>query len=245
MKRTLKALAVALAAAVVLALAAGCSITETLVVKADGSGTTSMHVETTKQFREYVVSIEEVSGQAELARQGKIFDVAALQKDLAARPGITVKKIASPTPDQLDVDLSFRSVKEVYSSAAKQVSDTGVLTYSESGGRKTLKLHLDRKNFTQLSGAFPGLQGPVFEGLAPQENEQITEADYLDMIQFSLGPDGPSLLQKSFIDLVVKPEGQIVEQSGGTLASGAVTFHIPLLRVLVLDKPLDYSVTWK
>ncbi len=62
------------------------------------------------------------------------------------------------------------------------------------------------------------------------------------MITFTLGADGPALLKKSFIDLVIKPEGEIVSQTGGTVANGAVIFRIPLLRLLVLDKPLDYSV---
>jgi hypothetical protein len=240
-----KRLSAVLAAAALAGLLAACSINQTIAVKADGSGTAAMRVQTTKQFREYVLSIEEVSGQSELAKQGKIFDVAAIQKDLAARPGITVKRVASPNPDLLEVELGFRSIQEVYSSTDPKVASTGVLRYSESGGRKSLKIHLDRKNFAQLSDVFPGLSGPVFQGLAPQENDQTTEADYLDMIQFSLGPDGPALLKQSFIDLVVKPEGQILDQTGGTVAGGAVTFHIPLLRVLVLDKPLDYSVTWK
>lgn len=234
----------ALAMSAFLLAVSACSINQTLAIKADGSGTATLRVETSKAFREYVLSIEEVSGQTELSRQGKIFDVKTIEKDLQARPGVTVKKVASSSPDLLDVELAFRSVAEMYSSA-ESVSSTGVIEYSEAGGRKTLKLHLDRQNFKQLSTVFPGLKGPVFEGLAPQENEQITESDYLDMIQFSLGPQGPDLVKKSFIDLTVKPEGGITSQTGGTAVSGGVTFHIPLLRVLVLDKPLDYSVSWK
>jgi hypothetical protein len=89
------------------------------------------------------------------------------------------------------------------------------------------------------------LSDPVFAGMGPQVNDTITESEYLEMIRFSLGDDGPSLLKKSFIVLTIDPEGEILSQTGGTLASGAVTFRIPLLRLLVLEKPLDYAVSFK
>jgi hypothetical protein len=45
--------------------------------------------------------------------------------------------------------------------------------------------------------------------------------------------------------LTIDPEGDIISQVGGTVSGGAVTFRIPLLRLLVLDEPLDYSLTFK
>jgi len=234
------------AALVVVALTvalAACSVSQTLVIKADGSGTTSMRVVTTKLLREYILDLQQVTGVT-AAANGSIFDVPKLQKELAARPGLTVKKIASPSPDVLEVDLAFRSVEEVYGSV-EAVKKSGLVQYTESGGQKSLKVHIDRKNFKELSNVFPAMNNAAFEGIAPQEQDTITESEYLEMIQFTLGPEGPAALKASFIDLVMKPEGTIVSQAGGTLANGVVTFRIPLIRLLLLDKPLDYSLVWK
>jgi hypothetical protein len=52
-------------------------------------------------------------------------------------------------------------------------------------------------------------------------------------------------VKKSFIEVAIRPEGEIVSQTGGVVSNGTVVFRIPLLRLLVLDKPLDYSVTFK
>jgi hypothetical protein len=175
---------------------------------------------------------------------GSIFDVPKLQKDLAARPGLTVKKVASPTPDVLEVELAYHSVEEVYGSV-ESVKKSGLLVYTVSGGQKSLKVHIDRKNFKELSAVFPAMNSTAFEGIAPQEQDTITESEYLEMIQFTLGPDGPAALKGSFFDLVVKPEGTIASQTGGTVKNGSVTFRIPLIRLLLLDKPLDYSLVWK
>jgi hypothetical protein len=228
--------------ALTVALAA-CSVNQTLAIKADGSGTTSMRVVTTKLLREYILDLQAVTGIAPAA-SGSIFDVPKLQKELAARPGLTVKKIASPNPDVLEAELAYRSVEEVYGSV-ESVKKSGLLQYSVADGQKSLKVHIDRKNFKELSSVFPVMNSAAFEGIAPQEQDTITESEYLEMIQFTLGPDGPAALKASFFDLVVKPEGAIVSQTGGTVANGSVTFRIPLIRLLLLDKPLDYSLVWK
>lgn len=238
--RTPRTLVVLLA--ISLALAA-CSVNQTIVIKADGSGTASMRVVTTKLLREYLLDLQEVMGTPP-SSDGSLYDVPKLQKELAARPGLTVKKVASPTPDVLEIDLAFRSVEEVYGSV-ESVKKSGLLLYSVSGGQKSLTVHIDRKNFKELSSVFPAMNNAAFEGIAPQEQDAITESEYLDMIEFTLGPDGPAALKASSVELVVKPEGTIVSQTGGTVASGQVTFRIPLIRLLMLDKPLDYSLVWK
>lgn len=240
--RTSRSLCAFALLALTVALAA-CSVSEVIAIKADGSGTASMRVETSKLLRDYLLDLQSVTGTTP-APDGQLFDLKALQKELAARPGITVKQVASPSPDQLIVELAFRSVEEVYGSV-ESVKKSGLLVYSETGGQRALKIHIDRKNFAELSAVFPAMNGAAFEGIAPKEQDNISESEYLDMISFTLGPDGPALLKKSFVDLVVKPEGTIVSQTGGTVAGGAVTFRIPLLRLLVLDKPLDYAVAWK
>jgi hypothetical protein len=234
--------AVFLFAALALTLAA-CSVNQVLVIKADGSGTTTMRVVTTKLLREYVLDLQAVTGIAPAA-DGSIFDVPKLQKEFAARPGLTVKKIASPSPDVLETEIGFRSVEEVYGSV-ESVKKSGLLLYTVAGGQKSLKVHIDRKNFKELAAVFPAMNSAAFEGIAPQEQDAITEAEYLDMIKFTLGPDGPEALKGSFIDLVVKPEGTIVSQTGGTAKNGSVTFRIPLIRLLLLDKPLDYALVWR
>jgi hypothetical protein len=230
--------------AAALLLTASCSVKQTLLIKTDGSGSLAMRVEITKLLHEYIISLAEVAGQTEMVKTGKIFNPKDIQKGFESQPGVTVKRVETPKPDILEVDIFYSSIQEVFSKgdAAKSA---GAISYGESGGKKTLKLHLDRATYKQLSVVFPLLADPMFAGLGPQANEKISDEEYLEMVRFSLGDEGPGLLKKSFIDLTIKPEGEIVSQTGGTLANGGVLFRIPLLRLLVLDKPLDYSVSFK
>jgi hypothetical protein len=240
-RNTLRA---ALFPAAVLLLTVSCTMSNTIIIRGDGSGTVAVRVEISKLFKEYLVSMAEVSGQAEIAKEGKLFDLKEIQKGFEGRPGVTVKRLASPKPESLEVDIAFRSIQEVFASD-DALKSAGVITFSQANGAKTVKVHLDRANYKQTSTLFPGLSNPLFEGMGPQANDTITEAEYLEMIKFSLGDEGPALVKKSYIEIAIRPEGEIVSQTGGAVANGTVVFRIPLLRLLVLDKPLDYTVTFK
>jgi hypothetical protein len=227
----------------VLALSS-CAVNQTLVISADGSGTLATHAEVSPILRDYVLSLAEMSGSPGPAQQGMVFDAAATRKDFQSRPGITVLKAETPTPSSLDLDLAFGSLRDVVRSQ-DALGNAGVAVVADDGDRRTLRLHLDRATWGQVASLFPPLRDPVFQQLGPQGTGQVTETDYLSMIKFSIGDDAPGLLRKSFITLMVQPEGQIISQAGGTLNGNAVVFRIPVLRALVLDRPLDYSVTFR
>ena len=225
-------------------LAMSCSVNQTIVVKSDGSGTLTMRADVSKLLRDYIGSLSEVSGKPVPAAGSSLFDAAAIRKDFEARKGLTVKKAVTPTSSSFELELAYASIRDIFASDAT-LKSAGALVWSDDGGTKTLKLHLDRTNYTQLAALFPMLKDPAVAGMGPQVNDTITDAEYLDMIKFSLGDDGPGLLKKSFITLTIDPEGEIISQTGGTVSGGSVVFRIPLLRLLVLDKPLDYSVSFR
>lgn len=230
---------------VVLCLTAvSCSVNQTIFIKADGSGTASIRVEVSKLLQDYLVSLAAVSGHPDVVKTRKVFDLNEIRKSFQTRPGITINRIESPTPDSLEMDLSYLSIKDAFASD-DPLKSTGVIVFSETDEKKTLSMHLDKNNYKRLSAIFPILADPLFSALGPQPGSTIGEDEYLKMVKFSMGPDGPVLLKQSFVLLVIQPEGEIIAQSGGIVSNGTVTFKIPLLSILVLEKPLDYSVSFK
>jgi hypothetical protein len=143
----------------------------------------------------------------------------------------------------LDLELAFNSIQDVFT-REESLKSAAVMEYSESDGKKTIRLHLDRSNYPRLAFTFPLLASPAFAAFGPQANDTTSDEDYLEMVRFSIGDDAPALLKKSYLTLTLDPEGEILSQSGGVIEGGAVVFRIPLLRLLILDKPLDYSVTY-
>jgi len=239
---TAAGLAVALVAAAPSLLS--CTVNQVLSLSADGSGTLSTHAEVSPVLRDYLASLAQVSGADSPMSKGQVFDAAATRRDLQARPGLKVIRAAAPTPASLDVDLGFDSLTDALRGEGA-LADAGAVTLVDAGDRATLKLRLDRSTYGQLTALFPPLQDPVMRQLGPQGTGAVTESDYLDMIRFSIGDAAPGLLRKSFFTLTVHPAGEILSQSGGTVADGAVVFRIPVLRVLVLDRALEYSVTYR
>ena len=63
---------------------AACSVSEVIAIKADGSGTASMRVQTSKLLRDYLLDLQSITG-ATPAPDGQLFDVKALQKELGGR----------------------------------------------------------------------------------------------------------------------------------------------------------------
>jgi hypothetical protein len=220
-----------------------CSASQSLVIAADGSGTFSMHAEVSALLKDYLVSLAGISGTSGPLKDGRVFDAAAITKDLQSRPGIVVQKASAPASNVLDLELGFDSLQDL-AGTREALKDAGAISIVDEQDRSTLRLHLDRTTWGQLARLFPPLRDPLIAQLGPQADGNVTDDDYLAMIRFSIGDAAPALLKKSFLTLTVQPEGQIISQSGGTVSDGIVTFRIPVLRVLVLDRPLDYSVTW-
>ncbi len=240
--RTARPAAASLACCALLALSAlGCSVSQRVTLEPEGSGTAVVRIRLEKLLVTYLQDLAEVSGAA-TREKGRIFDVEDIRKGFASRQEVTLRRIESPGPERLDMELEFRSIEKLFAAPEKPQT---ILTLRKEAQGTSLRVHLDRGNFSQLLELAPFLKSPLFEGLGPQENDDATEAEYLELIDLALGEGGSAALKASVIETTVLVKGQVVAQSGGALVPGGVVFRIPLLRVLRLDKPLDYSLTFK
>jgi hypothetical protein len=233
------ALAVLLLAAMAALGATGCSVSQRVTLEPEGSGTAEVRIRLQKVLLDYLLDLSEVSGSKQKER---IFDVEDIRKGFASREEVTLRRIESASPERLDMDLAFRSIETLFAAPEKPQT---ILSLKKGPEGTTLRAHLDRKNFSQLLELAPFLKNPLFEGLGPQENDDATEAEYLELIDLALGEGGAAALKASVIETTIVVKGRVVAQTGGTAVPGGVSFRIPLLRVLLLDKPLDYSLTFK
>jgi hypothetical protein len=190
---------------------------------------------------DYLNDLAELTGDAS---GGRIFDVEQIKKSFTERDDLQLRRISSPTPDILEMDIAFRSIERVFAREEK-LQQAGIVSFAKVAQGYSVRFHLDRSNFGQVLEFLPFLQSPLFEGLAPQEGDDMTESEYLEMIELALGEEGAKSLKASTIETRVAVKGTLVSQEGGTVSGGVVTYRIPLLRVLLLDKPLDYSIVFR
>lgn len=216
-------------------------MSQQVFLEPDGSGTVTVRIRMEKLFMDYLKDLAEVAGES---ANDKVFNVEEIKKGFAKRDDVQLKRIASPSPERLEMELSFKSVEKLFA-GEKMLQEAGILSFARKNDNCTVKLHLDRKNFAQVMELLPALKNPLFEGLGPQENDTTTEEEYLQLIDLALGEGGSASLKASFIETKVTVKGKLISQTGGTPMAGGVVFRIPLTRVLLLDKPLDYSLSFK
>ena len=228
---SIKTARLAATALLAVALLIGCTIKQQVQLEADESGKVSMQIRLEPVF----------TGES---LEGQIFKVEEIKKEFAEREDVTLIRIDTPDPATLEMDLSFQSIEEVFSSE-QELQASGVIRFERVSQGYSVRFHLDRKNFSSIMKFMPALQNPVFEGLGPQENDDTTEAEYLELMDLALGDGGADSVRNSSIETKVTVRGTLVSQSGGKISPGGVTFTIPLIRVLLLDKPLDYSLVFK
>jgi hypothetical protein len=210
----------------------GCTSTQAIAVDGAGGGTAEVRFEVKKLFADYFKG----DGGA------KVFDPAKVKRGIEKRPGFQVTKIASPTPESLEMQLAFTDIRGLFSD--KPADNDGIVRVDQKDGKTTIALHLDRGSAKKVGALFSDVSNPAFKEMSPREQRTRTEAEYLEAIEFAVGKEGPAQMKASSLKLVVRVDGQLVSQTGGKIENGAAVFDVPLLRMLMLEKPLDYSVTF-
>ncbi len=232
-----------LAAFTLLAVTAllGCTIKQQVELEADASGTVSMRIRLEPVFVQYIEDLSALTGES---KEGRVFDVEEIKKGFAERDDVKLLSVGTPTPDTLEMELEYRSIEEVFSSE-KDLQESGIIRFDKASQGYSVRFHLDRQNFPAVMTFIPALQNPMFEGLGPQENDDTTEEEYYELMDLALGEGGADSVREAYIETRVNVRGTLVSQSGGMITPGGVTFTVPLIRVLLLDKPLDYSLVFK
>lgn len=211
---------------------AGCTSSQAIALDGAGGGTAHVRFEVKKLFADAFSS----------GKGGGIFDTAKVKAGLEKRPGFRVTKIASPTPETLEMALAFRDIRGLFSD--DPADNDGIVRITEKGGQTTIALHLDRGSARKLGALTADISNPAFREMSPREQKTRTEAEYLEAIEFAYGKDAPKLMKASSLKIAITVDGQLVSQAGGRIENGAAVFEVPLLRMLMLEKPLDYSVTF-
>ena len=171
--------------------ATGCNVEQQVEVRLSGSGAAEIRVVLQRLFVEYLLTLAEVSGDAE-QESGTVFDLEELTEAVNERPGVHLEWVASPTPERLEVRLAFDDLASVLEYSTEAAAEAGVMPVISLTGdpRRTLRVHLSGDNYHQLTTLFPALDNPLLVGLGPQPDLEVTDPEYLEMIAFVLGEGG-------------------------------------------------------
>jgi len=239
-----RAAAAVLMLALALATLGSCHIKQSASLKTDGSGSVRFRFELEQFFLSALLDMASLDPNSRSAHRDTVFDVEQIRKEFARKPDVELIRVESPSPRILEGEFEFQDVEAVFK-GEQELTQAGVASFERSPDRSTLLFHLDRSNFGQVASFLPMQNNPLFRILGPEENAGTSEEEYLEMMAFMLGEKGPPAIRASFIELEIDVEGEVISQTGGTVSGRTVTFRIPLLDMLLLEEPLDYSVVFR
>jgi hypothetical protein len=149
-----------------------------------------------------------------------------------------VTRLAIPSRERLELSLDAADLAAIGRGSP-------LVSLSSAGGRRRLTIRLDAAGYAAIKPLIPGGDNQLLEVLGPQPDNPYTEAEYDEVLAFTVGDDAPKWARASGIDATVRVPGRIVAVSGGRVEGGAARFAIPLLDVLLLRRPLVYTIEYE
>ena len=226
-------------------LTVSCSVRQEIDLRPDGSGTIALKVELQPAFADWVQTMGEEAKTLGMKKEGAagLFDEAAIRQGAASFRGVTVTSLQVPSRERLEMTLALADITALAGATASTA--TPLVSLERKGSRRVLRVHLDAATYAAIKPLVPGADNELFDVLGPQEKNPYTEAEYDDVLAFTIGDDAPKWVRASRIHTVVRVPGRVVSQTGGRVEGNAVRFEIPLLDVLLLRSPLVYTIEYE
>ncbi len=224
-----------------------CSLKQTLYIDKNSSGNVSFELVLADYFTEVAEQLSELlpDNTDDNASEKGFFDLDKIREDFSKDNSVVLEGLSSPSPEMLTGELTFENVTNVFSGNSGSEGN-GIFSFSQNGDLYKLSLEVSYASMEHLLSSNPSMNSPLMENFGPLANNGLTDEDYLDMMQFVLGDESRIGIQDSKLVLDVNVDGVVVSFEGGRkLDSDTVRFEIPLLRVLILDKPQIFSVTFR
>lgn len=223
----------------VLVLVSSCVVTEQLTFK--GSGYNSSQFDfTVEDF--FIAVLEDFSEFVPADKDTSLMDSAITDFGKALRYSTTTNNVTIQklTDNAYKGQFNFMDLDKLFSDLGAG-NNQSLLKQTNN----TLTFTLSMENYDQLVPVIPFLADENFEAFGPVYNQGLSESDYLEMISFMLGEEGPPAIEKSTITLrIATPKPITGFTNGKKVETNLYEFSFPLIDFLLLAKPITFSVSW-
>ena len=218
---------------------ASCSVTQSFVLSKNG-GSSFTDIKVDQFFLDVLEDFSDFTPQSDYS----IMDEAMI--NFADR--LNQSSYSSNLKLQTDGNSTRYIISLDFSSLEKLVADLnggkGNTLLSITVDKMVLNLSYD--NYEELESVIPFLSDPNFEVYGPRYSNGMSDEEYMDMISFLLGEEGPEALKKSFVSIEIETPGDIVSIKGAMkIGSRRAVYSFPVVDFLTLNKPLTFTVQWK
>ncbi len=220
-----------------------CSIRQEIYIDADAAGNVSFDIEVEEFFKAVVEDFTVFIPEEE--RNVTEMNIDEIQKSINDSPYAQEADFTEIEPNHYIGTFQFGDAERFFNDVHDDLKLESLFTFTEGATTNSLRMYLDIDNYGELTELIPLLKDPSFSIFGPEENIGVSEADYLDMISYLLGEEGPGAIERSTISIFINTDSPIISHTNGIKHSPTqVEFSIPIIDFLLLAEPIDYSVTW-
>ena len=214
-----------------------CSVTEDMKLGVDSSSSRTeievypFFVEVLEDFAEFLPENNEPIMDA------AIRDFTGGLESVAGATNASYEKLGDL---EYRVKFDFTNISDLLTRLGK-VDGQSVISQDDHG----MRFYLDIDNYNELKEAIPFLADPNFEVYGPEYNIGMSEYDYLDMIYYLLGEEGPGAITESAIVIDIKTPRNITYIKGAEKTGPkSFRYEFPLIDFLLLAEPMTFEVRW-
>ncbi len=221
-------------------LLAGCSVTQQLSLKsADGANVATSFVKADTFFADVAADFDSFSDsdEPELSLDKLMEELA---ESFSYGKGVGDLELIKTGEKSYMLFFTFQEIEKLMESlGSSQRQD--ILTLQGNA----LHIRLSLGNYHELERIVPLLASDDFKPFGPRFNQGISEDEYLEMLAFMLGDDAPDAVRSSTISLQIETP-QPITSTQGMQKDGPqrATLSFPLIDLLLLQKPIEASVSW-
>jgi hypothetical protein len=166
---------------------------------------------------------------------------------MSAAPGVASASFKNTAPAAIEGPVKIARIGDFLAPAAAS-GKAGFITFEQNargGGKCTINLSLASGPgiltliSPEISDYLSALMAPLATG------EAMTKAEYMMLVGSVYGRGIADEISKAFIRASLEFPGEVQSVQGGTSSGKRADFAIPLLDILVLEKPLSYEVVWR
>jgi len=220
-----------------------CTMKQEIFLNNDGSGTANVEI----NLKSFVIpTIEDLAEVSPDIDPDELLSPEKISESMLLNPEVSNVHAERPLKDRLKIDFDFGSIEDLFEQTEDEVQSSGLIKINKTANETKLTLTINKDTYRGFSSIIPNIDDPTMSALAPDPDMDVSESEYLDMIEFFFGDDGPAGVLDSMLNLVINVDGTITDQQGGKkLGNNKVEFNVPLIRILLLDRNLVYSITYR
>jgi len=242
MKNKLKGFIFAL---VCLLILSSCTVTQNISLEDDNHGTTTMLLYSDDFFNGVLEDLSPYLGTERSGESVLENAVENMAQKIKQTPAASDSFFFKADENNYLGNINFLDINSLldYLTDMKE-QDLFVISNNEETGKSHLNININMGNWDKLCVILPFLSEENFEVYGPVYNNGLSEEDYLDMIGFILGEEGPDKIKDSEINLIFQAPSKILSSDGEMLEENITAFHIPLIELLLLNDPIKLECTW-